>query len=69
MRSLIIITVLVVCIFFSAAVSIHAQEKNADKIMEQLNQELEKDKVFTPRELETIKNPVKNMLNKGARKR
>jgi len=68
MKSLRIISVLLVCLFFSAIVSLYAQEQNTNKIMEQLNQELEKDKVFTPRELKTIKKPVKNMLDKGATK-
>jgi len=69
LKSLRIISVFFVCLFFSAAaVSLYAQEKNTNKIVEQLNQELEKDKVFTSRELKTIKNPVKNMLDKGATK-
>jgi hypothetical protein len=68
MKSLRIISVLLVCIFFSTVVSLYAQEKNTNNIMEQLNRELEKDKVFTPWELKTIKRPVKNMLDKGATK-
>jgi hypothetical protein len=68
MKSLRIISVLLVCIFFSATVFLYAQEQNTNKIIEQLNQELEKDKVFTRRELRTIKKPVKNMLDKGATK-
>lgn len=68
MKSLRIISVLLVCIFFSAAVAIYAQEQNNSNILEQLSQELERDKVFTPREFKAIKNPIKNMLNKGATK-
>ncbi|MBN1914238.1 MAG: hypothetical protein JW788_07570 [Candidatus Omnitrophica bacterium] len=66
MKSFRIISMLFVCIFFLATVSLYAQGQNTDNIMKQLNQELEKEKVFTPQELKTIKKPIKNMLDKGA---
>ncbi len=68
MKSLRIIGVLIVCIFFSVAVSLSAQEQSTDKIIEQLNRELYNDKAFTRRELKTIEKPIKNMLDKGATK-
>ncbi|MDP2921363.1 MAG: hypothetical protein Q8O12_03225 [Candidatus Omnitrophota bacterium] len=66
MKSLKVISVLLVCIFFSAAVAICAQEQNTINILEQLSQELERGKVVTPREWRAIKNPIRNMLNQGA---
>ena len=55
----------VVCLFSG---TVFAAEKDTNAIVEQLNAELEKAKVFVPDELKSIDKPMKNMVDKGATK-
>jgi len=53
---------------FLLAALVYAQEQDSSVIVDQLNNELEKEAAFTPQDLNPIKKPLKNMLDKGAAK-
>jgi len=68
MKRFLRIGTLIACTVFLLAALVYAQEQDSSAIVDQLNNELEKEAAFTPQDLNPIKKPLKNMLNKGAAK-
>ena len=68
MKRFLRIGTLIACMVFLLAVLAYAQKQDSSAIVDQLNNELEKEAAFTPQDLNPIKKPLKNMLNKGAAK-
>ena len=69
MKRFLRIGTLIACIVFLLAVLAYAQKQDSSAIVDQLNNELEKDAAFTPQDLKPIEKPLKNMLDKGATKK
>jgi hypothetical protein len=68
MKRIIVIGFCLISAVFLSAGAVFAGGKDNNAIVEQLNAELEKAKVFVPQELKSIDKPMKNMLDKGATK-
>ncbi|MCX5705476.1 MAG: hypothetical protein NTZ92_05430 [Candidatus Omnitrophica bacterium] len=68
MRRMIVIGFCLISVFCLFSGTVLAAEKETNAIVEQLNVELEKAKVFVPQELKSIDKPMKNMVDKGATK-
>ncbi len=68
MKRFLRIGMLIACMGFLLAALAYAQKEDSNAIVNQLNNELEKEAAFTPQDLNPIKKPLKNMLNKGAAK-
>jgi len=58
----------IICIVLLTYCPISFAQQDADTIVSQLNAELEKAKVFSPKELKGIGKQLKNMVGKGATK-
>ena len=68
MKRFLRIGTLIACIVFLLAALTYAQKQDSNAVIDQLNNELEKEAAFTPQDLKPIEKPLKNMLNKGAAK-
>lgn len=68
MRKILCSGILLGSLIFLMTALVYAQGQDVNTIANQLNSELEKAAVCTPRELNSINKPIKNMLDKGANK-
>lgn len=68
MKKILVFVLLLSSIVFLSFGSAWAQKPDTNAIVKQLNDELEKEAVFAPRELRGIRESLKNMLDKGATK-
>jgi len=59
---------LIACIVFLLVALTYAQKQDSNAVIDQLNNELEKEAAFTAQDLKPIEKPLKNMLGKGATK-
>jgi len=59
---------LIACIVFLLTTLTYAQKEGSNAIVNQLNNELEKEAAFIPGDLKPVEKPLKNMLDKGAAK-
>lgn len=68
MKRFIVMGALIACMGFLLATSAYARERDSRGTVSELKGELEKEAAFTPKELDPIERPLKNMLDKGATK-